>query len=136
MDQGVLVLTTVLIAFCGVRPNCASKALGSPEKQSGASESESAAKKENLVWSYLTERWEHMADSKPSSSSWTRLRATRLVTFLLEAYREIRYKVTWPTLQEAWNMTLVVLAFSAAVSAVLSVVDAGLLKLFQLIVGS
>ena len=77
-----------------------------------------------------------MLDSKPSSDWWTRLRATRLMTFLFEAYREIRYKVTWPTLQEAWNMTLVVLAFSAAVSAVLSVVDAGLLKLFQLIVGS
>ena len=77
-----------------------------------------------------------MLDSKPSSDWWTRLRETRLVTFVFEAYREIRYKVTWPTFQEAWNMTLVVLAFSAAVSAVLSVVDAGLLKLFQLIVGS
>jgi len=55
------------------------------------------------------------------------------VRFVREAYHELRYKVTWPTFQEARNMTLVVIALSAAIGILLGIVDVGLLKLFQLI---
>ena len=65
-----------------------------------------------------------------------RLRNNRFVAFLLESYREIRYKVTWPTFDEARNMTTIVILLSAAVSAFLTLADTGLFKLFQLISGS
>jgi len=73
-------------------------------------------------------------DSK-QSSFWARLRANRMVNFLFEAYRELRYKVTWPTFQEARNMTIAVILLSGAVAAVLALADIGLLRLFQLISG-
>jgi len=73
--------------------------------------------------------------SKQSPSWLARLRSNRFIAFFLEAYRELRYKVTWPTLEEARNMTIVVIALSAAVSAVLALADLGLFKLFQLISG-
>jgi preprotein translocase SecE subunit len=64
-----------------------------------------------------------------------RLRRNRLIAFFLESYRELRYKVTWPTFPEARNMTFVVIVLSAAVAAVLALADLGLFKLFQLISG-
>ena len=74
-------------------------------------------------------------DSKQPSSRWARFRANRIVAFLFEAYRELRYKVTWPTFQEARNMTIAVLALSAFVAAVLGLADLGLFRLFQLLGG-
>jgi preprotein translocase subunit SecE len=74
-------------------------------------------------------------EGKQSSNVWTRLRANRLVSFLFEAYRELRYKVTWPTFQEARNMTIAVILLSAAVALVLWLADIGLLQLFQLVSG-
>jgi preprotein translocase subunit SecE len=73
-------------------------------------------------------------DSK-QTSYWTRLRGNRLVNFLFEAYRELRYKVTWPTFEEARNMTIAVIILSGVVAAVLALADLGLLKLFRLISG-
>ena len=70
-----------------------------------------------------------------SSSLWKRIRRIRWVTFVFEAYDELRHKVTWPTFQEARNMTIVVILLSAAVSAFLALADFGLFKLFQLISG-
>lgn len=70
-----------------------------------------------------------------SSGLWKRIRRIRWVTFVLEAYDELRHKVTWPTFQEARNMTIVVILLSAAVSAFLALADLGLFKLFQLISG-
>jgi preprotein translocase SecE subunit len=70
-----------------------------------------------------------------SSGLWKSLRKRRSVSFLLEAYDELRHKVTWPTFQEARNMTVVVILLSAAVSAFLALADLGLFKLFQLISG-
>ena len=70
-----------------------------------------------------------------SSGLMKRLRKIRGVPFLLEAYNELRYKVTWPTFLEARNMTVVVILLSAAVSAFLALADLGLFKLFQLISG-
>ena len=70
-----------------------------------------------------------------SSSLWKSLRQRRSIAFLLEAYDELRHKVTWPTFQEARNMTIVVIVLSAAVSAFLALADLGLLRLFRLISG-
>ena len=70
-----------------------------------------------------------------SSSLWRRIRRIRWVSFVFEAYDELRHKVTWPTFQEARNMTIVVILLSAAVSAFLALADLGLFKLFQLISG-
>jgi len=70
-----------------------------------------------------------------SSGLWKNLRKRRSVAFLLEAYDELRHKVTWPTFQEARNMTIVVILLSAAVSAFLALADVGLLQLFRLISG-
>ena len=75
------------------------------------------------------------ARQQPSSGLWKRIRKIRWVSFVLEAYNELRYKVTWPTFEEARNMTIVVILLSAAVSAFLALADLGLFKLFQLISG-
>ena len=75
-------------------------------------------------------------DTKQQSSGlWKNLRRRRSIAFLLEAYDELRHKVTWPTFQEARNMTIVVILLSAAVSAFLALADVGLLQLFRLISG-
>ena len=70
-----------------------------------------------------------------STSLWKRIRRIRWVSFVFEAYDELRHKVTWPTFEEARNMTIVVILLSAAVSAFLALADLGLFKLFQLISG-
>lgn len=54
--------------------------------------------------------------------------------FLAESYIELR-KVNWPTRQEAWNMTLVVIVMSAVVALILSAADLGLSRLLTWIVG-
>ncbi len=48
--------------------------------------------------------------------------------WLAEAYVELR-KVTWPTPQTAWNMTLIVIVISALVALVLGGADFGLTRL-------
>lgn len=55
--------------------------------------------------------------------------------FVRESYRELRYKVTWPTLLEARNMTIAVLVLSLVVGLILGLVDAGLFQLFKLVTG-
>ncbi len=72
-------------------------------------------------------------ESKESPSFWTRFRNYRMVRFVREAYHELRYKVTWPTFQEARNMTLVVIALSAVIALILGIADAALLQLYKLI---
>lgn len=57
------------------------------------------------------------------------------VRFVREAYRELRYKVTWPTALEARNMTIAVIILSLVVGLILGLVDAGLFQLFKLITG-
>lgn len=54
--------------------------------------------------------------------------------FIAESYNELR-KVTAPTLPEAWNMTLVVIAMSAVLAAILGLADIALLKALTWIVG-
>ena len=72
--------------------------------------------------------------SKQSATS-TRFRNNRIVRFVREAYYELRYKVTWPTFEEARNMTFVVIGLSAAIGLLLGLADLGLLQLFKLITG-
>jgi len=71
-------------------------------------------------------------DSK--QPSWlARFRQNRLGNFVYEAYYELRHKVTWPTFEEARNMTFVVIVLSAVIGAFLAAVDYGLYNLFLLI---
>ena len=59
-----------------------------------------------------------------------------LVRFVRESYRELRYKVTWPTAIEVRNMTIAVLVLSLAVGLLLGLVDVGLFQLVQRITGN
>ena len=79
-------------------------------------------------------------ESKPRSgakgpSMMERVRANRFGRFVLDAYYELRHKVTWPTFEEARNMTIVVIGLSAVIGAVLGLADFGLTQLFFLISG-
>lgn len=65
-----------------------------------------------------------------------RIRANRYGRFVIEAYYELRHKVTWPTFEEARNMTFVVIGLSVAIGAVLAAADFGLQQLFLLITGA
>jgi preprotein translocase SecE subunit len=97
------------------------------------SASQSVATESNVRGSEKVQSKSTRRENKQSPSFWTRFRNYRMVRFVREAYHELRYKVTWPTFQEARNMTLVVIALSAAIGILLGIVDVGLLKLFQLI---
>jgi preprotein translocase SecE subunit len=97
------------------------------------SASQSVAAESNVRGSEKVQSKSTKRETKQSPSFWTRFRNYRMVRFVREAYHELRYKVTWPTFQEARNMTLVVIALSAAIGILLGVVDLGLFKLFQLI---
>lgn len=59
--------------------------------------------------------------------------ASPLTRGLAESYLELR-KVTWPTRQEAWNMTLVVIAVSIIMSGLLALADFGLGHLLSYLV--
>lgn len=72
-------------------------------------------------------------EAKSSSSLATRFRQNPVGRFILEAYYELRHKVTWPTFEEARNMTIAVIALSVAVAAILFLADLGLGRLFLLI---
>lgn len=68
-------------------------------------------------------------------SLFMRMRSNRFARFVLDSYYELRHKVTWPTFIEARNMTVIVILLSAAVGAVLALVDYGLYQVFRLISG-
>lgn len=73
-------------------------------------------------------------DSK--EPSWlVRFRNSRVGRFVFDAYYELRHKVTWPTFEEARNMTLIVIVLSGIIGAALALVDFGLYHLFLLISG-
>ena len=71
-------------------------------------------------------------ETKGSSLS-VRFRQNRIGRFILEAYYELRHKVTWPTFVEARNMTIIVIVLSAVIGGVLALADFGLDRLFLLI---
>ena len=64
-----------------------------------------------------------------------RFRNSRVGRFIFEAYYELRHKVTWPTFEEARNMTIIVIVLSAVIGLVLFAVDSGLTQLFFLVSG-
>ncbi|HLG65229.1 MAG TPA: preprotein translocase subunit SecE [Ktedonosporobacter sp.] len=72
-------------------------------------------------------------EAKGSSSLATRFRQSRMGRFIIEAYYELRHKVTWPTFEEARNMTIAVIVLSAVIGGILALVDFGLVRLFLLI---
>ena len=73
-------------------------------------------------------------DAKEQQSILKRLRNTRIGRFVYEAYFELRYKVTWPTFQEARNMTVIVIIISAVIGIILGVVDYGLQSAYLAII--
>jgi len=75
-------------------------------------------------------------DGRSSSSSLiTRLRSNSIGRFIYEAYYELLHKVTWPTFEQARNMTIAVILISGAIGLLLGLVDLGLYQLFLHIVG-
>jgi preprotein translocase SecE subunit len=79
-------------------------------------------------------RQEVKTASRKDSKGPARWRSNAVGRFIYEAYYELRYKVTWPTLKEARNMTFVVLALSAVVGGIIALADYGLHELFIFIV--
>jgi preprotein translocase SecE subunit len=68
--------------------------------------------------------------------SWlTRFRNSRIGRFVFDSYYELRHKVTWPTFEEARNMTIIVIVLSSIIGLALFAVDSGLYYLFLLISG-
>ncbi|HEU4783350.1 MAG TPA: preprotein translocase subunit SecE [Ktedonobacterales bacterium] len=63
--------------------------------------------------------------------SWTL--GNPVTRFIAESYIELR-KVTWPTWNEAWNWTLIVIAMSAVVALILAAADLGLARLLTWVV--
>ncbi len=78
-------------------------------------------------------RRESKSQSKGLSDWQIRLRNNRYIRFILDAYYELRHKVTWPSFSEARTMTIVVILLSLAVGLVLWVADLGLYQLFLLL---
>ena len=79
-------------------------------------------------------RRENKSQSKGPSNWQVRLRSNRSIRFVLDAYYELRHKVTWPSFNEARNMTIAVILLSAAVGALLGLADFGLQHLYVLLV--
>jgi preprotein translocase subunit SecE len=74
-------------------------------------------------------------DSKSSPTLVKRFRNSRIGRFILDAYYELRHKVTWPTFTEARNMTIAVIAISIVIAVILGLADLGLSRLYLLIIG-
>jgi preprotein translocase subunit SecE len=94
--------------------------------------SQSVAAESNVRGSEKVQSKSTKRESKQPPTFWSRFRNYKPVRFVREAYNELRYKVTWPTFQEARNMTFVVIALSAAIALLLWIADLGLTKLFFL----
>lgn len=80
------------------------------------------------------------ARPKPSTTSAPRegvvSRANRAPAglFFQQSWAELK-KVTWPTRQETINLTIAVIAMTLAIAAFLGLIDAGLDKVVQLLIG-
>lgn len=66
-------------------------------------------------------------------STFTRVRNSKAGRFIYDAYYELRYKVTWPTFEEAKNMAFLVVIISAVLGLLIAGTDFGLYRLFTLI---
>jgi preprotein translocase subunit SecE len=72
-------------------------------------------------------------DAKAAPSTFTRLRNSKTGRFIYDAYYELRYKVNWPTFEEARTMAILVIIISAVLGLLIFGVDTGLNRLFLLI---
>jgi len=90
-------------------------------------------REERKVQESKSVRRETKSQSKGPADWQIRLRTNRYIRFILDAYYELRHKVTWPSFHEARTMTIVVILLSLAVGLVLWVADLGLYQLFLLL---
>ena len=74
--------------------------------------------------------------SRPSGSDALARRASRIsvASYIEQSWAELK-KVTWPTRQETFNLTIAVIVMTVAVAAFLGLIDAGLDKLVQVLIG-
>ena len=75
-----------------------------------------------------------MSTSKTTTQGTTK-QDNALVRYFKETRAEVR-KVSWPTREEATNLTLIVLAVTAAMGVFLGVTDLLFATLIRLIIGS
>jgi preprotein translocase SecE subunit len=113
----------------------ASKVRGREKEQSQSVKAETREREERKEREIKESKSVKRESKQPPATQvrFRKIRNNRIVRFVREAYHELRYKVTWPTFQEARTMTIVVIALSAVVSIILGIADLGLFKLFQLI---
>jgi preprotein translocase SecE subunit len=110
------------------------KADGDEKEQSKTVKAVARERDERKVQESKPVRRENRSQSKGPSDWQVRLRSNRSIRFVLDAYYELRHKVTWPSFNEARNMTIAVLLLSAAVGALLGLADFGLQHLYVLLV--
>ena len=107
----------------------------SSEKEQSVKSSKTVARDDRKEQVTKQENRSVRREAKGPSSWETRFRTSRFGRFVLDAYYELRHKVTWPTFEEARNMTFVVIGLSVIIGGLLSLADAGLQYLFFLISG-
>ena len=107
----------------------------SSEKEQSVKSSKTVARDDRKEQVTKQENRSVRREAKGPSSWETRFRTSRFGRFVLDAYYELRHKVTWPTFEEARNMTFVVIVLSAVIGGLLSLADIGLQQLFFLISG-
>ncbi|MCJ7702884.1 MAG: preprotein translocase subunit SecE [Anaerolineales bacterium] len=73
--------------------------------------------------------------AKKSKKPTTKKKQSGIRRFYRETVGELR-KVTWPTRQEAINLTIIVIAVTFGMSAFLGIVDFLFSRLFALILGA
>ncbi len=110
------------------------KADGDEKEQSKDVKAVARDRDERKVQESKPVRRENRSQSKGPPNWQVRLRSNRSIRFVLDAYYELRHKVTWPSFNEARNMTIAVLLLSAAVGALLGLADFGLQHLYILLV--
>ena len=110
------------------------KADSDEKEQSNNVKAVAREKDERKVQQSKPVRRENKSQSRGPSNWQVRLRNNRSIRFVLDAYYELRHKVTWPSFNEARNMTIAVLLLSAAVGAVLGAADFGLQHLYFLLI--
>ena len=110
------------------------KADGDEKEQSKNVKAVARDRDERKVQESKPVRRENKSQSKGPPNWQVRLRSNRSIRFVLDAYYELRHKVTWPSFNEARNMTIAVILLSAAIGALLGLADFGLQHLYVLLV--
>jgi preprotein translocase SecE subunit len=106
---------------------------GSTKDQRKVAKTAASARQERKVQESKPAKRENKPAPNAAPAWQARLRKNRSIAFLIDAYNELRHKVTWPTFVEARNLTIVVVLLSAAVGLILGAVDYGLYQLFLLL---